>query len=543
MPLELRKTSQWWYGRYNINGKVHCINLDIPVDGTRPPSISQEGDAAFERSKGRALEKFKSMVEEARNKRDASEYVQKLHMIRTGHRIHSIALSELPQEWAKAPRKRTGCDEYVENGQRLLKTFVDFCAQNHPKTETMADVTPEMAEAFMTAERDRGVTGRTFNQTLTHLRSAFKLLARKASIASNPFADILCMEEKTNHRQPFTMDEVKAILKVSESDEYVRPIIITGLCTAMRRGDCCTLKWSDVDCKARFVRVKTSKTGETVEVPMFQMLHDEIQRHVGNGSEYVFPEQAKTYQEAPQSVSYRIRRLLAAAGFYDEQSDQPAKRKQAPRVDNRVEVPADELMARGLSALDCLPEGEISAETKAHMKEALKLYVSGRSQTQVARDLGISKAAMCNYLHEIETLTGLKVVRDNGTKKAVKRLGDATADRGVGLGLRRASVHDFHSFRVTWITLALAAGVPMELVTRVTGHQTVDVVLKHYFRPGREDFRRAIENAMPKLLTSGNGPETKTPKDQILEICNRVTEETWKQDVERIAELAAVMRQ
>ena len=62
------------------------------------------------------------------------------------------------------------------------------------------------------------------------------------------------------------------------------------------------------------------------------------------------------------------------------------------------------------------------------------------------------------------------------------------------------AVRGFHSFRVTWITMALAAGVPMELVTRVTGHQTVDVVLKHYFRPGREDFRQAIEGAMPKLL-------------------------------------------
>jgi integrase len=45
-------------------------------------------------------------------------------------------------------------------------------------------------------------------------------------------------------------------------------------------------------------------------------------------------------------------------------------------------------------------------------------------------------------------------------------------------GKRRAWVHDFHSFRVTWITLALAAGVPLELVQRVTGHRTVLVVLR-----------------------------------------------------------------
>ncbi len=63
-------------------------------------------------------------------------------------------------------------------------------------------------------------------------------------------------------------------------------------------------------------------------------------------------------------------------------------------------------------------------------------------------------------------------------------------------------MYDFHSFRVTWITLALAAGVPLELVQRVTGHRTVEIVLKHYFRPGREDFRETIMSAMPELLTA-----------------------------------------
>ena len=63
-------------------------------------------------------------------------------------------------------------------------------------------------------------------------------------------------------------------------------------------------------------------------------------------------------------------------------------------------------------------------------------------------------------------------------------------------------MRDFHSFRVTWVTLALTAGVPLELVQKVTGHKTTDIVLKHYFQPGREDFRQALHSAMPKLLTA-----------------------------------------
>jgi hypothetical protein len=101
-------------------------------------------------------------------------------------------------------------------------------------------------------------------------------------------------------------------------------------------------------------------------------------------------------------------------------------------------------------------------------------------------------------------------------------------------GKRRASVRDFHSFRVTWITLALAAGVPLELVQRVTGHRTAEVVMKHYFRPGREDFRAAIFKAMPKMLADGG---QRSAKEEMREIIHRVTPRTWKSDKARLLAL------
>jgi hypothetical protein len=116
----------------------------------------------------------------------------------------------------------------------------------------------------------------------------------------------------------------------------------------------------------------------------------------------------------------------------------------------------------------------------------------------------VSQSTVSLYLNEIEGQIKCKVVRRaGGVAEAVK--GDASLLRAERAnGLRRASVRDFHSLRVTWVTLALTAGVPLELVQRVTGHKTTDVVLKHYFRPGQEDFRLALEGAMPKLLTMGS---------------------------------------
>ena len=106
-------------------------------------------------------------------------------------------------------------------------------------------------------------------------------------------------------------------------------------------------------------------------------------------------------------------------------------------------------------------------------------------------------------------------------------------------GVRKASVRDFHSFRVTWVTLALTAGVPLELVQKVTGHKTTDIVLKHYFQPGREDFRQALQSVMPKLLTVGS----EKLKAETLKTETTVSAESaGKNAKEEMRELLAVVR-
>ena len=64
----------------------------------------------------------------------------------------------------------------------------------------------------------------------------------------------------------------------------------------------------------------------------------------------------------------------------------------------------------------------------------------------------------------------------------------------------RGSLCGWHSFRTTFCTLALANGVPMEILRKITGHRTAEIVLKHYDRRGRDAMRKAIGTAMPKAI-------------------------------------------
>lgn len=392
MPLELRRESRWWYGRFKVNNRRYCVNLRVEVKGRAPASLrEQSDDPIFERSRAMAQAKLDQFAAEAQSKAAAERHLEKLYEIRTGERVGSITLDKMAEAWDALPSKRRRSPRYIDLAHSIISCFVTFIAEKHSSVRTMGDVTPKMTRTFLDAEQAKGVSGRTWNSKLVLLRSVFHRLSRQAGIAANPFSGIPTREEDTVHRQPFSQPELKRILHVA--DDFIRPIIVTGMCTAMRLGDCCLLKWRDVDLENEFVVVKSSKTGETAEIPLFPMLRAEIEKQPRSASEYVFKDQARMFETNRHGITRRAHQAFKAAG-----------------IDSQVEP-------------------------------------QNRSQ--------------------------------------------------------KASVKDFHSFRTTWITIALTAGVPMELVRRVTGHVTVDVVLKHYFRPGRADFRKALLRAMPRLITSG----------------------------------------
>ena len=471
MPVELKtqrdgRIRDTWYGRYEINGRKHYLNLDVKVAGNPPASLSlrDEGDGAFERSRATALAKLEAIVEEARSQRSSERLVEKLYEIKTGEQIKSVKLSELPTEWGKIARKRTPDERYAKQCMSRLAQFAAFVRGQNAKAEEIAHVTRTAARAFLNAEEKRGVTAKTWNDTLVLLRATFQHLLPAGSI--NPFSGVPTRETETVFRKPFTPEELKAILDAAHDDDFVRPVLVTGVCTAMRRGDCCLLEWKDVDLGKRFITVKTAKTGQTVDIPIFPLLFDELSKQESTGKGYVFPEQARMYLDNPDGITWRVRKVFAAAGFKDEAAE---------------EVEGSELSVEG-----------------------------GK---QAGEGDGAALAVV--------------VVEGNG---AVAHRGDIHAERRGGL--RRASVRDFHSFRVTWVTLALTAGVPLELVQKVTGHKTTDIVLKHYFQPGREDFRKALQSAMPKLLTNGQ----KSPKDEMRELLKQTKPKVLRERLQKLLE-------
>lgn len=515
MSLEIRRSSNWWYGVFVVNGTKTVINLKVPITGRRPPKRTMIGDDEFERSRGRAMEAYEKQRRHIEEDRTGEKALTKLAELKTGREVRFPKLADLAVHWAAIPRRKAPDERYALQCRTRLDRFAAFAADHQRGVEEFIAIKPETAKAFMDAEAARGVSPKTWNDTLKLLRSTFKRLHPKVADGLNPFHELVTKATETVNREPFTVEELKAITEACAQDDFIRPVIVTGMCTAMRRGDCCLLKWEDVDLTAGFITVKTAKTGETVDIPVFPMLREELERArvVTGGKGCCFPEAAEMYRNNPDGITWRVKQVLAKAF------------ETAPQTHALPAETAETVRAKGFAYIDRL--GDTSKA--GNMRAVFSAYMDGQTLDQVMAGTGCSRGSVSGYLNEIERETGCRIMR--GNRRALKTDG-LQAERGNGK--RRASIRDFHSFRVTWITLALAAGVPLELVQRVTGHRTAQVVMKHYFRPGREDFRAAIFKAMPKMLADGG---QRSAKEEMRDIIERVTPKTWKRDKERLLAL------
>jgi integrase len=509
MALDWKATSQWWYGRFTENGRSKLVNLGIKITGKRPKRINATGRGVDHRiihSRGMALREHDRIRDEIKSRHNLEELQQKIIELKTGGRMESVKLADLPEAWARIPRSREPDERYAEQCKSTLRRFASFMAERWPQAEELAAVTRDHVAAFMEAETARKVSPKTWNDTLKLLRATFKHLQPEADAYRRFLVAAPTRETETVFRKPFTPEELKAILDAAKDDDFARPLIVAGVCAAMRRGDVCLLKWADVDLERGFITVKTAKTGQTVTIPIFPALNDELQKRKGSGTEYVFPEQAAMYQANPDGITWRVKKVLATA--FREDDDEGGL---------LPELPPDETRRKAHAYLATL---EDTAKTR-RMKAVFDAYMDGTPGRAIRAAHAISKGTLSGYLNEIEAKTRCRVVRGRHEAQSTAALLKADADplsADRENGKRRASVRDFHSFRVTWVTLALTAGVPLELVQKVTGHKTVDVVTKHYSQPGREAFRKALESAMPRLLMNG----AKSREEQLREIVEKI---------------------
>ncbi len=498
-----------WHGSWMVDGVRKTVALNL-WHGTPPGPGEKEGDAVFERSRGEAEQRFKAAREGKRSAEEEMVIAQKVYAARYGRKIQPVKIAELRTRWDALPL-RAG-EERRKRVHSILRRFEDFMAGRFPGVKECADLSVEHFKTFL-AEVDRhgigkpknpeeeeesgGVSARTWNDVVFTLRSVLGKVDGQGPGFRDYLAKLPLRDETIIHRRPFTGAELEAIFAAAgEVDPELRPVIIAAAYTALRRGDVASLKWESVDMEGGFVTVKTAKTGETVEIPILAPFMDvlrDAERARREGVPYVFPGVARAYHEERNSLDRRLKRVLRAAGFVRPERSGKGGRYPAPTS------PAD--------AVAKVDAGMRSARWTEQRRQKglaiLQRHLRGEKGRAIAAAMGIARGAVSAYLHEMEEAGQVALVSspktDTPQKPTLAPLRDGEQRKN------RGSLCGWHSFRTTFCTLALGAGIPMELLRRITGHRTAEIVEKYYNQAKREQARRAFGAVLPQAAAIGPG--------------------------------------
>lgn len=507
MGLEIRlgrngKPRRHWYGRFDVDGKAKVVNLGVPIQGTPPPSLRESSDRAFEASRTKAEAALEAARREAQIKGSAEHLTRRLIESKTGRTVEYVRLVDLAERWRKLPRERKPKDAWFAWADTVFARFAETT-----KIGYLHEVTPEIAANYTGMLRTT-YARKTAKDAAQLLRSAFRYMLPPG--VPNPFEGTINRKGEnedgdTIHRRPFTAEELARLFEAARPDPFLFPLVVTAACTGLRRGDVCRLSWKAVDLRAGTVNVKTAKTGAGVQIPIFRPLREVFETALAEreeGATYVFPSAAEMVKTNPGGLTWRFKKLVVSI-LTDVTDAEPAGAD--PRYVAR------EALTEHLASIEKVVAEHFRADIAARIADTAKRYAEGASVRDIEKQTGRARSGVSADLHAAEDAAGIRflptagvrgMAADGGAKAQIARLTRLEAPGRA----QAASILDWHALRVTWVTLALSAGVPIEVARLVTGHKTVEVVLRHYFKPGAEQLRAVLGEKLPSVLTGHDSP-------------------------------------
>lgn len=223
--------------------------------------------------------------------------------------------------YVKSCRRKTVAEETLMAKRGVWEHFANWTKIVYGPGTELRSVTPEMAEAYLRCLR-RDYAATTWNNKFCQLREIYRILMKPAMATANPFDGFPLLPEDCHSRRAMTLEELELLIREASKLGYEwRTLFLIGIHTGLRLGDCCRLKWEQVDLSREIIQLIPSKTrtrtkDKIVTIPIhsqllsaFSVVPNELR------AEYVLPGIAATHISAKHRISYQLEKIFAAAGI------------------------------------------------------------------------------------------------------------------------------------------------------------------------------------------------------------------------------------
>jgi len=134
---------------------------------------------------------------------------------------------------------------------------------------------------------------------LSAVRSFFQFCAHQGWVMRNPAWDLRInmnvldhRQKETQHRKPFTDDEVRKLLRATDEKPFWQAAIAFGRYAGLRLGDICQLEWDCFQTPGEMV-VWTDKRNKRVRLKLNAQLESVLNHVPILSNKYLFPEERK----------------------------------------------------------------------------------------------------------------------------------------------------------------------------------------------------------------------------------------------------------
>ena len=301
------------------------------ADGRRLKKSTKTGD------RRKALEFCflleKTAMKARRNELTAAQgrkLIAEMVAISSGEQMPAHTVRGWFEEWLSNKTASVG-GPMTARCRRVLEGFLTHLGgrSNAPLTA----ISPKDIASFRDRLRAEGRTARTTNSlALGVLSLPFSSALRLGHIATNPCAAVDPIKDRTearaSGREPFTVDEVSALVAGAEGDW--RGAILLGATSGLRIGDIANLRWEALNLDAGLLRVQTQKTDAVVVVPLHAGFLDWLTGQPrGIAKAPIFPNLTGVETGGRKGLSVQFSDIMRKAGVAGRVSERGGKKGRA----------------------------------------------------------------------------------------------------------------------------------------------------------------------------------------------------------------------
>lgn len=302
-------SSVWWF-RFQHNGKRHQGSTGL-TNETKARKFMRERIAELQGTNS-PEDLFKRLCDalDSIPIKESLKLRQKYASSLMNDITSKVTIADAWQTWLHSPRKGNP-------GERTLKDYSGIWSRFVAWTETesityLHEVNAAYAEKYATNLLKSGITHRTYNKSLTFIRSVWTALKVPAGLVDNPWADIPVRPKDTTSRRMLEADELVTVCGTAEG--WMRYLFALGIYSGMQLHDCACLKWAEVDLESGTIIRMTSKRKKPVRIPIHPVLARIIEE-LDMQTEYVIPDAAEMYDKDPSSLTHRIQKHIMHCGI------------------------------------------------------------------------------------------------------------------------------------------------------------------------------------------------------------------------------------